>query len=109
MGRSPLFATVSVTVLRPLFSSISPSLISISPGIMAASPSPKADGQRCREAGNQNGEQQYVEPRQRARRMRMLMRRQRRMGDRGAGEHEERRSEENASHVDDLQRMGSWT
>src|ERR1700755_2921324 len=36
MGRSPVLATVSVTVLRPALSSISPSLMKRSPGIIAA-------------------------------------------------------------------------
>src|ERR1043166_4350083 len=34
MGRSPVLATESVTVLRPALSSISPSLMKRSPGIM---------------------------------------------------------------------------
>src|SRR5262252_7713863 len=37
MGRSPVLATVSVTVLRPALSSMSPGLVRISPGIMEAS------------------------------------------------------------------------
>src|SRR5579863_2483994 len=36
MGRSPVLATESVTVLRPALSSISPSLMKSSPGIIAA-------------------------------------------------------------------------
>src|SRR5262249_20027727 len=35
MGRSPVLATESVTVLRPALSSISPSLMKSSPGIMS--------------------------------------------------------------------------
>jgi hypothetical protein len=34
MGRSPVLVTLSVTVLRPALSSISPSWMNISPGIM---------------------------------------------------------------------------
>src|SRR5690349_6620163 len=63
IGRSPLLATVNITDLRPLLSSISPSLMKYSPGITPASSNQVGDhgdlgdpgGDRGR-AGNADGE-----------------------------------------------------
>src|SRR5690348_14033763 len=52
MGRSPVLATVSVTVLRPALSSISPSLMKRSPGIMPKLLSDRlVDGDELRAVG----------------------------------------------------------